>query len=173
MGFVVSGKGTSRGVSRCAICRAGEAWGWGAQFFCLLFSSQSIMGQMLVCEQAFFSSAFNQLYPLVCLLSSSVSSLLKGVEIFILHLTEMGSRMMCRQWYAAPAAVMEAIWSLVLGRRAWCWGSREEWIWVQSCMNILKAKLGRAVWPVYFLQLIVLFCNMLKYIFSSLFVFRL
>lgn len=40
-------------------------------------------------------------------------------------------------------------------------------------MNILKAKLGRAVWPVYFLQLIVLFCNMLKYIFSSLFVFRL
>lgn len=27
-------------------------------------------------------------------------------------------------------------------------------------MNILKAKLGRAVWPVYFLQLIVLFCNM-------------
>lgn len=88
-------------------------------------------------------------------------------------LTEMGSRMMCRQWYAAPAAVMEAIWSLVLRRRAWCWGSREEWIWVQSCMNILKAKLGRAVWPVYFLQLIVLFCNMLKYIFSSLFVFRL
>lgn len=43
------------------------------------------MGQMLVCEQAFFSSAFNQLYPLVCLLSSSVSSLLKGMEIFMLQ----------------------------------------------------------------------------------------